>query len=138
MLKLLKRKQKQGGFTLLELLMVVIIIAILASIALPQYFKAAERSRASEAVQILATIRGSEGRYKAMSLTKVYTSALDDLDVGVPGSTGVPLSTMWTYSLAPPLAVATRAGSGATVSIDLETGATCTDDNPTYGLGTTC
>ena len=138
MLKLLKRKPEQSGFTLLELLMVVIIIAILASIALPQYFRAAERSRASEALQILGTIRGSEVRYKALSPKNVYTAVLDDLDVGVPGSTGVPVSKMWTYSIAAPLATAARAGTGKTVQINLDTGATCTSDNATYGLGTTC
>lgn len=69
------------GFTLLELLMVVIIIAILASIALPQYIRATEKARAAEAFQILGAVRQSEGRYKAQSATNVFSANSQDLDM---------------------------------------------------------
>ena len=59
----MNRKQNQGGFTLLELLMVVIIVAILASLAIPALFRAAERSRAAEVTTVFGQIRDSSKRY---------------------------------------------------------------------------
>ncbi len=52
-----KNKQFKKGFTLIEMLVVVLIIGILAGIALPQYTNAVEKSKASEALIILKSLR---------------------------------------------------------------------------------
>ena len=53
------------AFTLLELLMVVIIIGILATIAVPQYEKFKEKAIAAEAVRMMGAIKRAQFRYKA-------------------------------------------------------------------------
>ena len=96
------------GFTLLELLMVVIIVAILASLALPQYIKAAEKARATEALQLLGQIRTSEGRYKAQSTNNVFTNVPGDLDAI---DTTVNLPTKFWWNLPANLNLTTKSAS---------------------------
>jgi len=55
-----KTNLKVKGFTLAEMLVVVIIIAILASIAYPLYMKAVTKSRAVEAFSLLDTVRNKQ------------------------------------------------------------------------------
>ena len=75
-----------GGFTLIELLVVVLIIGILAAMAMPQYFKAVERSRMAEAVTLMDSVVKSQRR-KYMQ-TNRYAEDFRGLDVSPKGATG--------------------------------------------------
>ena len=57
------KKKNKLGFTLIEMLVVVLIIGILAGIALPQYNKAVEKARLPEALVNIRNIEGSLQRY---------------------------------------------------------------------------
>ena len=70
------------GFTLIELLVVVLIIGILAAIALPQYRKAVEKSRAAEAVLFLNNLDKAETVHHLA--TGEFTNDLDALDINFP------------------------------------------------------
>lgn len=52
----------KNGFTLVELLAVVLIVAILSAVALPQYRKVVEKAHVSEAQAMLRTIYDSSER----------------------------------------------------------------------------
>ena len=51
------RRAGQAGFTLIELMIAVAIVAILAAIAVPSYTQYVQRSRITEAINELATLR---------------------------------------------------------------------------------
>jgi type IV pilus assembly protein PilE len=52
-----KNRNRHAGFTLIEVMIVVVIIGILAAIALPQYSDYVRRARVSEALGLLAGMR---------------------------------------------------------------------------------
>ena len=71
------RKLNNKGLTLIELLAVMVIIALLLTIAAPKYFGSVNRSRESILRQDLATMREALDKYYGD--TGQYPDALEDL-----------------------------------------------------------
>jgi prepilin-type N-terminal cleavage/methylation domain-containing protein len=64
-----KFKTKRGGFTLVEIMIVVAIIALLAAIAVPGFLRARKRSQASKIINDLRLIDAAVDQY-AIETTK--------------------------------------------------------------------
>src|SRR5687768_1409543 len=79
--------RRQKGFTLIELLIVVAIISILATIALPQLRSAKMRGNETAAIGALRTITSSEASYAAGGGNGGYAVSLAVLGRPCPGST---------------------------------------------------
>lgn len=77
------------GFTLIEILVVVLIIGILAAIALPWYTKAIEKSRTAQARQILDAAYKAEQIFFLMN--ERYANNFNELDLTIPWSS----ATVW-------------------------------------------
>lgn len=80
-----RKAQNQKGFSLIELLVVVIIISILAAIAVPIYMRYVEKARATEAQSAIAAIRSAyRVHYQTYGTTDNYTveDAMRDAQLG--------------------------------------------------------
>ena len=81
--------QTKAGFTLIELLVVVLIIGILAAISLPQYQKAALKSRTVQLQTLADALRTAQQIYYLEHGT--YAEKFEDLDITIPaGATITP------------------------------------------------
>ena len=86
------------GFTLIELMITVAIIAVLAMVAMPAYFDSVRKSRRADAVTSLNQIAQAQERWRANNPT--YTTNLGSTGLNVPN----PSSGYYTLAVAVPTA----------------------------------
>ena len=92
------------GFTLIELITVIIIVAILAALALPQYVRTIERGHVTTAKSALDSIRKAEGMYHALTSTYVdcasfVSGSCPDMQTEVQELSAIETPGEWTYTV---------------------------------------
>jgi prepilin-type N-terminal cleavage/methylation domain-containing protein len=124
--------KKQKGFTLIEILIVVIILAILASMVLPRFLNQTESAYVAEAQQVLGVLRRAQANQADLGVTVAELAVADTKDntkMAPLGLKGI-LDTNFSYECTEGGATckATRksgAASGGTVSLTLDGAFSC-------------
>ncbi|MCX5695115.1 MAG: prepilin-type N-terminal cleavage/methylation domain-containing protein [Candidatus Omnitrophica bacterium] len=108
-------KKNRKGFTLIELIIVVVIVGILALVAIPRYFANIEKARKAEALSSMRSIREAIMGYYAAN--NAYPTANSfPITVNIDGDDVMvveqPSSTNFAYSYTSTVITAAHTGAG--------------------------
>jgi prepilin-type N-terminal cleavage/methylation domain-containing protein len=113
------RKRKSLGFTLIEVLIVVVIIGVLAALVIPRFISAPEKAIVAEANQMLgAIVRGQQARLDGggtfVGSGTLTTANWTSLALTAPSS-----ATKFTYACTSPTCTAARSVNSTASTLTL-------------------
>lgn len=98
----LRRRRYAAGFTLIELMIAIVVLAILAGVAYPSFMDSIRKGRRSEAFAALSAIQQGQERWRGNNST--FTTTLSDINVSANTPSGY-----YALSISAPDAPATTA-----------------------------
>jgi prepilin-type N-terminal cleavage/methylation domain-containing protein len=108
-------KRNSKGFTLIELIIVIVIVGILALVAIPRYFANVEKARKAEALSSMRAIREAIMGYYAANNAQPTTNSFP-ITVTIDGENVMvverPSSSNFNYSYTASTVTATHSGAG--------------------------
>ena len=92
------RNQSEKGFTLVELLVVIIIIGILGAIALPSFLNQDVKAKQTEAKQNVALVNKTQNSFRAEN--SAFATSFDVLAIGSVTGNGTGQTSNYNYTIA--------------------------------------
>jgi type IV pilus assembly protein PilE len=102
------KASRRRGFTLIEIMIVVAILAILAAVALPNYFGSVRKSRRADAIALMSQVAQAEERWRTNNSTYSNDFGTSQLAVRSTAASGVTSLTESYYTISVPTNTATQ------------------------------